>query len=153
MPEDNEENMSDDEVIMKIAAAMKDNVPVGDEKDNVHTFLKSVVTEKDTTRIGNLRDDKDLNELGIPQHNVRGNFSMAQISKGLMDNDVFFEWFNNQGQMLLSTSLSREGFLVRQATTQTKNIGEITKKRVSSKGLFGKDKNVQEQGGDPYLNR
>ena len=84
-----QEEITDEEAIMKIAAAMKDNAPSQEEKQNVHTFLFNVVTAKDTTKIGNLRDDKEYNELGFPNWTVRGSLDMARISGMVMDNEFF----------------------------------------------------------------
>ena len=47
----------------------------------------------------------------------------------------------------LATSLSKQGFLVRQATTQTKQVADVTKRRTVNKGWFG-SKKIQESGGD-----
>ena len=142
-----EENMSDEEAIMRIAAAMKDNAPTQDEKPSVHTFLQNIATSRDTRKVANLRDDKEMNELGAPQHNVRGSFGMAQISNIIMGNTYFQDWFNREAEDTLSTSLSRGGFLVRQGTTQTKQIADITKRRKINRGMFG-SKKVEESGGD-----
>lgn len=148
---DNQE-MSDEEAIMKIASAMKGNTPSQDERNNVHTFLTKVVEVEDTeniSRVGNLRDDNTLNELGIPKWTVRGALEMGRISDKIMDNTFFKEFFEAQAKETLTTSLSREGFLIRQATTTTKAVADVTKRRKTNKGMFGK-KNVEETGGDPY---
>jgi hypothetical protein len=145
--EQQQEEMTDEEALMKIAQAMKDNAPSVDEKHNVHTFLRSIVTSKDTTKIGNLRDDKDMNELGLPQYTVRGAKEMALISEKIMDNNYFKEYFEIDFENTLATSLSREGFLVRQGTTQTKQVADVTKRRKINKGWFGKEK-IEESGGD-----
>jgi len=148
-PEENQEqtdDMTDEEVLMKIANAMKDNPPVGDEKQNVHTFLFNVATAKDTTKIANLRDDKEMNEIGMSQFTVRGCKSMSLISEMIMENDYFSEYFEKEAENLLSTSLSRGGFLVRQATVQTKQVADVTKRRTVNKGWFGKE-DVKEEGG------
>lgn len=144
--------MSDDEAILKIAQAMKDNVPSQDDKQNVHTFLREVAyaNEIDTVaKVGNLRDDKEINELGIPTWNVRGALEMARISEKIMDNEFFKEYFQASAKETLITSLSREGFLVRQASTQTKAVADITKRKKVNKGMFG-HKTEEIQGGDPY---
>ncbi len=146
-PETNE-SISDEEAIMKIAQAMKDNTPSQEDKVNIHTFLRDVVVTEDTTRVGNLRDDKDINELGIPQYNVRGAREMALISDKVMGNEFFKEYFDKMSANTTDTSLSRMGFLVRQASTQTKNVADITKRKKVNKGWFGKT-NTEEQGGDP----
>jgi len=146
MSEDNQQ-MSDDEAIIKIAQAIKDNTPSQDEKTNVHTFLNNVVVSVDNTKIGNLKRDKDLDEVGRPCYHVRGAKEMSLISKDIMGNDFFQNFFEQDAQNTLSTSLSVEGFLVRQATTQTKQVADATRRRKINKGWFGSEK-IEEQGGD-----
>jgi len=155
MPEENNEEMSDEQAIMKIAQAMKDNAPSQEDKVNVHTFLVNVVKEQNTEsiiKIGNLRDDKDLNELGNPAWNVRGALGMARISEKLMGNIFFKEYFQASASDTLGTSLSREGFLIKQATTTTKQLADATKRRKINKGMFGSRK-IEESGGDINSNR
>jgi len=139
--------MSDEEALMKIAQAMKDNTPNQDDRVNVHTFLRDVVVTPDTTRVGNLRDDKEINELGIPAYNVRGSKEMSLIAEKIMGNDFFKEYFARMSANTTDTSLSRGGFLVRQSSTQTKQVADATKRRTVNKGWFGKEK-IEEQGGD-----
>lgn len=147
MTEHQQQEMSDEEAIMKIAQAMKDNAPTPEEKQSVFTFLFNIAQTPDTTKTGNLRDDKDMNELGIPIYTVRGAKEMALISKEIMENDYFMNYFNKEAEITLSTSLSREGFLIRQGTTQTKQVADVTKRRKINKGWFGKEK-IEESGGD-----
>jgi len=146
-PQKTEEPMTDEEALLKIAQAMKDNAPTQEEKTNVHTFLRDVVMAKDTTKIGNLQVDKDMNELGIPAHTVRGCKEMARISERIMNNNFFRDYFNSESEDTLATSLSRGGFLDRLATIQTKQIADITKRKKINKGWFGKSK-TDESGGD-----
>jgi hypothetical protein len=142
-----EEEMTEDEALLKLAQAMKDNAPTPEDRQSVHTFLHNIAIAKNTTKTGNLRDDKDMNELGVPLYTVRGARDMALISDEIMDNKYFKRFFKKDAEITLSTSLSREGFLVRQGTTQTKQVADITKRRTINKGWFGKQK-IQEQGGD-----
>ena len=139
--------LSDEEALLKIAQAMKDANPPADEKHNVHTFLFNVVTAKDTTKIGNLQVDKTVNELGIPEHTVRGAKDMQLISAEIMENPYYAGYFALEAENTLGTSLSRDGFLVRQATIQTKQIADVTRRRKVNRGWFGV-KNVEESGGD-----
>jgi hypothetical protein len=139
--------MTDDEAIARITAAMKDSTPSSDEKTNVHTFLRDVVFAEDNTKIGNLRDDKEINELGIPNYTVRGSKDMELISRDIMNNDYFGNYFAKESQITLETSLSRNGFLIRQASVQTKQVVDATKRVKRNKGMFGSEK-VEEQGGD-----
>ena len=145
-----EQEMSDEEAIMKIASAMKDNAPTQEERQNIHTFLTNVVQTEQIdklSKVGNLRDDKEVNELGVPRWHVRGGLEMARISDKIMNNNFFKEYFQAQVSETLATSLSREGFLIRQGTTSTKQVADVTKRRKINKGWFGKEK-VEESGGD-----
>lgn len=144
MPEQQEE-ISDEQAILKIAQAMKDNAPTQEDKVNIHTFLRDVVITPDTTRVGFLRVEKDLDELGNPMYTLRGSKELARISKLIMDNDFFAGYFDQECQDTTGTSLSREGFLLKQATVQTKKIGDITPRRKINKGWFGKKK-IEESG-------
>ncbi len=134
--EKKQEDLTDEEALLKIAQAMKDNAPSLEDKQSVYTFLFNVASAKDTTKIGNLQVDKEINELGVPKHNVRGIKDMARISNNIMGNDFFKDYFESEAEDVLATSLSREGFLVRQATVQTKQIADITKRKKINKGWF-----------------
>jgi len=142
--------LTDEEAIMKIASAMKGNEPTTDDKQSVPAFLFNVATADDSTKIGNLDDSKENNELGSPKHNVRGSLRLARISNQIMGNTYFTKWFNSEAESTLATSLSKQGFLVRQATTQTKQISDITKRRKINKGWFG-SKKEETSGGDPNV--
>jgi len=138
---------TDEEIMQELAKAMGENTANSSESQNVHTFLNSVATAEDTTKLGNLSISKDLNELGYPGHTVRGCLNMARISKKIMDNDTFTEYFEAEAEDTLRTSLSKEGFLVKQATTKTEQVADVTKKRKINKGMFG-SKKIEEVGGD-----
>jgi len=140
-----EQELSDDEAILKIAAAMKDSSQSKEDKQSIHTFLFNVATADDTRKIGNLRNDKDFNELGIPPHNVRGSFELARISDLIMENETFAGWFEKEAENTLATSLSSEGFLIKQATTVTKNVSDMTPRRKTNSGWFGK-KTIESSG-------
>lgn len=149
MVEESQESISDEEALMKIAQAMKDNAPTEEAKNNVHTFLNNIVLADDTTKVGFLRDgsDKDIDELGTPKYSVRGLKELIRISGYIMNNPFFKEYFEKEAEDVLATSLSRKGFLVKQATTTTKAVADITKRRKINKGWFGKEKG-EESGGE-----
>jgi len=139
---------SDEEELKKLAQYMKENAPSPEDKQNAFTFLTNVTIAKDTTRLGNLIDDEKLNELGIPKHSLRGFKEFARISSEIIQSEFLTNYFNLGSANITETSLSRGGFLVRQATTQVKQVADVTKRRVSNKGWFKKKEQVQ--GGDPY---
>ena len=149
-PQQPVENLTDEQALMKIAQAMKDNAPTPEDKQSIYTFLFNVATSKDTTKIGNLRVEKEIDELGIPPHTVRGSKEMARISGMIMGNDYFDKYFKSEAEDALATSLSREGFLVRQGTVQTKQIADITKRKKVNKDWFKEKQEVS--GGDTITN-
>jgi len=134
------------EEILQLAQAMKDNVPSQDEKQNVHSFLHNVVTAEDNKKVGNLRAEENNDELGMPLHKVRGSLEMARISRLLMNNPFFEQWFIGEAEETLTTSLSQGGFLIKQATTTTKQVADATKRVKENKGWFKKTKETT--GGD-----
>lgn len=150
-----EEELSDEDAIKQIALAMKENAPSQEERQNVHTFLTNVVNEQgiaNLSKIGNLRDDKDINELGVPLWNVRGCLELSRISDMILGNKFFKDYFEAAASETLATSLSREGFLIKMATTTTKQVADATKRRKINKGMFG-SKKIEESGGDINANR
>ena len=142
-----ETEMTDEQALLKLAQAMKDNAPTQEDKQNVHVFLMNVATADDTTKTANLKDDKDFSELGIPSYTVRGAKEMALVADKIMGNNYFKDYFQKEAEITLATSLSRDGFLVKQATVQVKQVADMTKRRKINKGWFGKEK-IEEQGGD-----
>ncbi len=140
-----EDELTSDE-ILKLAQSIKDSSPVQDEKQNVHTFLHSIVVAEDSRKVGNLKDDKEFNELGTPMHTVRGSLEMARISEQIMDNSFFSDWFNAETEETLASSLSRSGFLIKQATTTTKQVADATLRTKINKGWFKKTE--EKTGGD-----
>lgn len=149
MNKEEREEMSDEEAILTLAAKMKDNVPSQEDKSNVHTFLQKVAEADDNIKTANLREDKEINEMGIPRFHVRGLLHLRRISGIIMNNPFFEKYFSEEIQDVSASSLSRGGFLIRQATTQTKQVADATRRVTRNKGLFGKEK-VEEQGGDLF---
>lgn len=107
---------------------------VPEEKFNVHTFLHKVASEDDTTKVGYLEPI----EIGTPVHTVRSLKGFALIADKIIENPLLKEYFEAQSEIVTSTSLSKEGFLVRQATTQTRNVADVTKRYKPNKSWFKK---------------
>ena len=141
------DDMTDEQALLKLAQAMKDNAPTQEDKQNVHVFLMNVATADDTTKTANLKDDKDFSELGIPSYTVRGAKEMALVADKIMGNNYFKDYFQKEAEITLATSLSRDGFLVKQATVQVKQVADMTKRSKINKGWYEKEK-IEEQGGD-----
>jgi len=142
-----QEEANEEEVIQRLSEMMAGNANSPDEKHNVHTFLFNVSKADDTTKVGNLRDDKELNELGVPKLPVRSYKEMALISEKIMGNEWFSNYFKDAAEIVTSTSLSRTGFLTNLAVVQRREVADVTKRRVQvNKGWFkGKKKEGEEQ--------
>ena len=129
-----------EEQIAEVVEKMVGVTPQPEEKSNVHTFLTKVAQEDDTTKLGNLTQE----ELGMPQIPVRSDKSLALWSDMIMTNPFYKDFFLKESEDTTSTSLSKEGFLVKQATLQKKEIADTTKKHTVNKGWF-KRKEPEEQ--------
>jgi len=136
MSEETNEQLSSEELgQLAKYLSQSDSAPMPDQKHNVHEFLHSVATETDTTKVGFLKEE----ELGNPKHPVRGFKEFALISKSIIGNDYFKDYFTAESEIVTASSLSREGFLVKQATTTTKQLADITKKaKTQNKSWFKK---------------
>lgn len=142
----NEEQLADAMQIQELAKYLSQSgaAPQADEKYNTHLFLHRVATADDTTKVGFLTEA----EVGKPKYPTRALKEMALISSDLIENQDLAKYFEKEAEIITSTSLSREGFLVRQATTTTKQIADVTKKSMAkeNKSWFKKkDKNAEGQ--------
>ena len=144
--EEQQQEPSDQEV-EQLVQAIAANAHSPDDKENTFTFLKAVATAGDTTKTGNLRDDKDINELGLPKHPVRTNKSLSHISKSIMGNEYFAQFFEKEAEIVTSTSLARHGFLTNLAVLMKREIKDATpKSQTVNKGWFKPKNNPQPQG-------
>ena len=130
-----------EEQIAEMIERMVGSVPQPEEKSTVHSFLIKVVQEDDTTKLGYVTQE----ELGMPQIPIRSDKSLALWTGMVMENPFYQEFFEKESQDTTSTSLSKDGFLIKHATIQKKEIADTTKKQTSNKGWFKrKDKEETE---------
>ena len=129
-----EEQLTPEEQAIFEEAVKNYGAPQQDEKHNVHTFLHKVSVSQDTTKTGNLSEE----EIGVTKYSLRTYKKLKLISDKLIGDDMWAEYYRDKGEILSATSLSKDGFLMKQATTQTRQIADITKPRVQNKGWFKK---------------
>ena len=125
---------AEEAAVLYKALATSESSPMPEEKFNTHTFLHRVATADDTTKIGFLTSE----ELGRPLYPVRALKEMAVDADKIMNNQFFKDYFNAQAEVTTATSLSYLGFLVKQATTTTKQVADVTKPKTENKGWFKK---------------
>lgn len=118
--------------------------PIPEEKHNVHSFLHKVATADDTTKVGNLTAE----EVGIPITNLRAIKQIALVSDSIMGNTIFSDYYQKKGEILTSTSLSKDAKLINLAITQKRTIEDQTGKTQmkENKGWFKKkNQNAQQE--------
>lgn len=98
------------------------NIP--DSKHNVHTFLHNVATADDTTKLGYLKDD----EIGTMSNPVRAFKHLALFCGDVMKKPELKAFWNANSEIMTSTSLSRDGFLVDRAVVQKRELKDTTSK-------------------------
>jgi len=104
-------------------------------KDNKHTFLRNVIDANDPTKLGNVNED----ELGMQVLEVRGLAELEIFSRELLSNEEWADYFQKEKNMLLETSLSKEGFLVRMGGVEKQELADTTpSKKKENKGWFKK---------------
>jgi len=134
--------MTDEELTPEDIEALKKYFPTPEEKHNVHLFLNKIATSDDTTKTGYLSDE----EIGEPKYPLRSAKEFALIAETIIGNDVIKNYFDSLAEITTATSLSKQGFLIKQATTTTKNIADVTKTlKKKNKGWF---KKKDEKGGE-----
>lgn len=107
---------------------------LGQAQKSVHNFLDNVAQTKDTTKTGNLGEL----ELGSPDLPVRTYKELALFCNDIGDMNSFGEYFNKMAEIQTSTSLSKEGFLIKAAITTKKELADVTPERKQNKGWFKK---------------
>ena len=131
-----EEQLTPEEQVLLEEAMKSYGAPQPEEKHNVHTFLNKVATSIDTTKTGNLTHE----EVGITPFSLRSFKQFSLDSSDLANDDIWAEYFRKEGEILTSTSLSKDAKLISLAVVQRRELADVTKPRKENKGWFKKDK-------------
>lgn len=113
--------------------------PTPDPKHNVHTFLDMIARAKDTSKLGNLKDE----ELGIMSHTVRANKVAHLIANEIIGDKELADYYAKKSEITTATSLSRGGFLPKLAviTKKESTVADLTPEKKENKGWFKKKEN------------
>jgi len=108
-----------------------------EQKETPHSFFTRVIKHPDSTKIGNL----DIEELGVSTHPVRTYKELALFCDKICDDGFTKEYYEELSEIQLATSLSKEGFLIKQVGTRTQQYADTTNKQKSKvkKGFFKKE--------------
>lgn len=129
------ENLSPEEQQLLEEAMKSYGAPQPDEKHNVHTFLNKVAISNDTTKTGNLTSE----EIGFTPYSLRTYKQLALTSNALCNDELWGDYFMKKGEILTSTSLSKDAKLISLAVVQRRELADMTKKPMTqNKGWFKK---------------
>ena len=106
--------------------------PEPEKKENIFKFFREILTQEDTTRIGNL----GTAELGTTKLGVRPykELSAYAEAEGL---DLVSIYLEAKSNIITSTSMSKKGFWPKLFVTQIKKEQKVVPKEVK-KGWFSK---------------
>lgn len=112
------------------------------QEENISTqgFFKKVVEDEDTTKTGNV----DKEELGNGSFTVRGTKELEVFCRDIANEEEWADYFKKLGETQLATSLSKEGFLLRNVNTQKREMADTTPQQKENKGWFGMNKKREE---------
>ena len=103
---------------------------------NTHSFFTDIIKSKSTTKTGYL--DKD--ELGLPRLTQRGIKELELFCRDTFMDNGWADYFKDLAEIQTSTSLSKEGILIKLAVTQKKELADLTPEKKKNKGMFGSKK-------------
>lgn len=112
-----------------------------ESKATAHTFFTNVIKSIDTTKTGNVNDE----ELGVSKLPVRTYKELALFCNDVADEKTWGEYFDKMSEIQTSTSLSKEGFILRLVQTTKKELSDVTPIKKKNKGWFQRKDNVAEQ--------
>ncbi|GBE19357.1 MAG TPA: hypothetical protein ENG87_05810 [Candidatus Pacearchaeota archaeon] len=115
-----------------------------ESKQNVHTFFTNIIKADDTTKVGFLSEG----ELGIPSLPIRTTKELELFSKDVWSQDAWAKYFKKLSEITTSTSLSKEGILIKLSVTQKKELADVTPSKKKNKGWFRKK---DDSGGAPVI--
>ena len=141
MPDVNEQLTPEEQQLLE-EAMRSSGAPQQEEKHNVHTFLHKVSVANDTTKTGNLTEV----EIGYTPYSLRTYKKLMVDSSDLCYDDIWENYFQKNGEILTSTSLSKDAKLISLAVIQKREIADVTRRVTTNKGWFRKK---EPEGGTP----
>lgn len=136
---------SEDEDIKKLEDDLKKlesldyGSPEPQKKEGLFKFFREILSQKDTTRIGNL----STTELGVTRLGVRPlqELSLYADAEGL---DLVADYLSDKADVLTSTSMSKKGFWSKLFVTQIKHEKKETPKEAKKSWLGKKEEGAEE---------
>ena len=106
--------------------------PKPPSKESIFKFFRHILDLEDSSKVGNL----DKAELGMPNIPVRAWQEIANYAEA-ENLDIVTAYLRSKGEVTLSTSMAKKGFLAQLFVTQIKKEQKLHKPK-EKKGLFSK---------------
>ena len=94
--------------------------------------MTKVIEEENTTKLGYLTEE----ELGVPKFPLRTEKELELFCNNIADMPYFAEYFKREGEILTSTSLSKDAKLLDLAVIQRREVQKTKPKRKPNKSWF-----------------
>lgn len=107
--------------------------PSASQKDSLFRFFRTILSTKDTTRIGNVTGT----EIGISDLSVRGWKRIALYARKEGLDDVA-SYLDGQAEIMTATSMSKDGFWSKNFVTQIKKEQKVKESTQERKKWFQK---------------
>jgi hypothetical protein len=114
---------------------------LADSKTTIPSFFKTVVKSDSTIKTANV----DITELGYPTLPVRTDLKLAVFCDKIFNQTEWSNYFKEMAEITTSSSLGKDGFLLKQVTTSKREVADTTPERKPNKGSFGFNKKKQEE--------
>lgn len=111
-----------------------------ESKTTIPAFFKQVVKNEDTTKTGNLM----IEELGMPNLPLRTDKKLEVFCEDIAGQKEWAEYFKKCGEITTSSSLSKDGFLMKLLVTSKREMADTTPQPKKENSGWFKSKKPQE---------
>lgn len=118
----------------KLLAQYLSDVPMPDEKASIFQIIKEIMHTSDTSKVANL-NDPELNTIRILKN--------IAIFNKLLTNQGIYDYLNEESEVILATSDSKDGFLIQKSVQAERKITFKTGQKKS--GWFKKKEEEGEE--------
>ena len=132
MPEETETLTEEEKATL--ASYMNMNYPKPEEKTGIYHFFNKVLELIKSSKVGNL---------GVEELNTVRNLQRAELYAEEMGLDLVQDYLQKRGEIILATSLSNKGFLIKSIIT-TKKESKTKLSTGEEKKKWGWNKNKEE---------
>lgn len=133
--EESEDLYDDQKELQENQLEQFEEFPRAKQQENILTWFWKIVRLKDSTKVANL----DSEELGKPNMSVRDLQKIGLVASQLGKEEIA-NFFLNEAEIILGTSMAKKGWLVEQSISQkkysTRTKGRLSNAQISKWKMF-----------------